>query len=214
MPNGTVNRSRFVRQGKFLPITHAAASKHRVSDRTVTDCRSEHSHGILPLPYSRWLYFVHYPIPQLALHTGNPVTDEIKLLIRLSLSCLSGQRASPCGFYQWQDDRYVKEENRHWLYTPCMHVSAYHKLKIQMFPLAVMVATYNGVFSVASRPVALESAALVTATLSSHSCVFSDMAFRTCRSFCRITALPQLADTVATTPGDEVVRGIRLLNYY
>ena len=153
-------------------------------------------------------------MPQLAFHTGNLVTNEIKLLIRLSLSCLSGQWASPCGFYQWQDARYVKEENLHWLYTPCMHVSAYHKLKIQMFPLAVMVATYNGVFSVASRPVALESAALVTATLSSHSCVFSDMAFRTCRSFCRITALPQLADTVATTPGDEVVRGIRLLNYY
>lgn len=79
-----------------------------------------------------------------------------------------------------------------------------------MFPLAVMVASYNGVFSVAFRLVSLETAALVTATLSSHSCVFSDMAFRTYRSFCRITALPQLADTVATTPCDEVVRGIRL----
>lgn len=36
------------------------------------------------------------------------------------------------------------------------------------------------------------------------------MVFQTYHSFCRITALPQLADTVETTPGDEVVRGIRL----
>lgn len=91
-----------------------------------------------------------------------------------------------------------------------MHVSAYRNLKIHMLSLAVMVASYNGVLSVAFRPVSLETAALVTATLSSHSCVFSDMAFRTYRSFCRITALPQLADPVATTPGNEVVRGIRL----
>lgn len=55
---------------------------------------------------------------QLAVHTGNHVTDEIKLLIRLSISCLSGQRASPCGFYQWQDARNVKEADLHQLCTP------------------------------------------------------------------------------------------------
>lgn len=156
MPQWDGQSKRICATWKFLPIIHTAASEYRASDRTVPDCRSEHSHGILPLPYSRWLYFVHYPIPQLAPRTGNLVTDEIRLLIRLSLSCLSGQWASPCGFYQWQDARYVKEVNRHWLYTPCMHVSAYQKLKIQMFPLTVMVATYNGVFSVAFRPVSLE----------------------------------------------------------
>ena len=55
---------------------------------------------------------------KLAVHSGNLVTDAIKLLIRLSISCLSGQRASPCGFYQWQDDRNVKEADLHQLYTP------------------------------------------------------------------------------------------------
>ena len=35
---------------------------------------------------------------KLAVHSGNLVTDEIKLLIRLSLSILSVQCASTCGF--------------------------------------------------------------------------------------------------------------------
>ena len=55
---------------------------------------------------------------KLAVHSGNLVTDAIKLLIRLSLSFSSGQRASPCGFYQWQDARNVKEADLHLLYTP------------------------------------------------------------------------------------------------
>ena len=47
---------------------------------------------------------------KLAVHSGNLVTDEIKLLIRLSISCLFGQWTSPCGFYQWQDASNEKEE--------------------------------------------------------------------------------------------------------
>ena len=45
---------------------------------------------------------------QLAVHSGNLVTDEIKLLIRLSISFLSDQRASTHGFYKRQEVHNLK----------------------------------------------------------------------------------------------------------
>ena len=77
-------------------------------------------------------------------------------------------------------------------------------------PLAVMVASCNGMSPAFFRPVSLKPVTLTAVITSSHLGALSDMAFQTYHSFCRITALPQLADPVATTPGDEVVRGIRL----